>query len=102
MQVWIWTEITLGKAVTRDLAAIGVQNKFDRMMFSSSTLCSFSTAIAFITVFPVPICVINKIHYNLLSTQWQIIFSIVSILFNTHSLLDTSIRPFSRIYHLGI
>jgi len=47
---------TLGKAVTRDLAAIGVQNKFDRIIFSSSTLCSFSTAIAFMTVFPVPTC----------------------------------------------
>jgi len=58
--------------VTRDLAAIGVQNKFDKIMFSSSTLCSFSTAMAFITVFPVPICVINKIHYDLLSTQCQI------------------------------
>lgn len=56
MQIRI-IEITLGKAVTRDLAAIGVQNKFDRIMFSSSTLCSFNTAIAFITVFPVPIYV---------------------------------------------
>lgn len=46
---------TLGKAVTRDLAAIGVQNRFDKIIFSSSTLCSFSTAMAFITVFPVPI-----------------------------------------------
>lgn len=48
--------VTLGKAVTRDLAAIGVQNKFDKIIFSSSTLCSFNTAIAFMTVFPVPIC----------------------------------------------
>jgi len=54
MQIWI-IEITLGKAVTKDLAAIGVQNKFDRIMFSSSTLCSFNTAMAFMTVFPVPI-----------------------------------------------
>ena len=41
--------------MTKDLAAIGVQNKFDRIMFSSSTLCSFNTAMAFMTVFPVPI-----------------------------------------------
>lgn len=41
--------------MTRDLAAIGVQNKFDKMIFSSSTLCSFRIAIAFITVFPVPL-----------------------------------------------
>lgn len=59
------TEITLGKAVTRDLAAIGVQNKFDRMIFSSSTLCSFSTAMAFMTVFPVPMCAINVKYYDL-------------------------------------
>lgn len=52
----IHDSFTLGKAVTRDLAAIGVQNKFDRIIFSSSTLCSFSTAIAFMTVFPVPTC----------------------------------------------
>lgn len=45
---------TLGKAVTRVLAANGVQNKFESIMFSSKTLCSFNTAIAFITVFPVP------------------------------------------------
>lgn len=50
-------EITLGKAVIKDLAAIGVQNKFDSIIFSSRTLCSFKTAIAFITVFPVPTCV---------------------------------------------
>lgn len=51
---------TLGKAVTRDLAAIGVQNRFDKIIFSSSTLCSFSTAMAFITVFPVPKCISSK------------------------------------------
>lgn len=50
-------KVTLGKAVTRDLAAIGVQNKFDKIIFSSSTLCSFNTAIALMTVFPVPMCV---------------------------------------------
>lgn len=46
--------LTLGKTVTRVLAATGVQNKFDKMIFSSNTLCSFKTAMAFITVFPVP------------------------------------------------
>jgi len=54
------TKITLGKAVTKDLAAIGVQNKFDKIIFSSSTLCSFNTAIAFTTVFPVPKCLMKK------------------------------------------
>jgi hypothetical protein len=37
-----------------DLAANGVQNRFERIMFSSATLCSFNTATALITVFPVP------------------------------------------------
>lgn len=36
-------------------AAKGVENKFDKIMFSSKTLCSLSTATAFTTVFPVPI-----------------------------------------------
>jgi hypothetical protein len=45
---------TCGYAAITDLAANGVQNKFDRMMFSSATLCSFNTATALITVFPVP------------------------------------------------
>jgi hypothetical protein len=31
-----------------------VQNRFERIMFSSATLCSFNTATALITVFPVP------------------------------------------------
>ena len=48
------SQLTLGKAVTRTFAAGGVQNKFDKIIFSSSTWCSFRTAMALITVFPVP------------------------------------------------
>lgn len=59
-------KVTLGKAVTKDFAAIGVQNKFDKIIFSSSTLCSFNTAIALITVFPVPIINIQYFNYYIL------------------------------------
>jgi streptogramin lyase len=31
-----------------------VQNRLERIIFSSATLCSFNTATALITVFPVP------------------------------------------------
>lgn len=43
-----------GNSDVKDLAAVGVQNKFDKIIFSSATLCSFRTATAFETVFPVP------------------------------------------------
>lgn len=48
-------KLTCGKAVTIAFAAKGVENKFDKIMFSSSTLCSLSTVTDFITVFPVPV-----------------------------------------------
>lgn len=48
------TSLTWGKAAVIDRHATGVQNKFERIMFSSSTLCSLSTATALMTVFPVP------------------------------------------------
>lgn len=35
--------------------AEGVQNKLERIIFSSATLCSFRTATALETVFPVPV-----------------------------------------------
>lgn len=65
--------------MTRDLAAIGVQNKFDKIIFSSSTLCSFNTAMAFITVFPVPICAMNK-KYTIFFNSMPNILSILLIL----------------------
>lgn len=43
-----------GNSEVNDFAADGVQNKLDRIMFSSATWCSFRTATAFETVFPVP------------------------------------------------
>ena len=61
---------TLGNAVTKVLAAKGVQNKLDSMIFSSDTWCSLSTAIAFITVFPVPIAIMkNQSSFDCLNTR---------------------------------
>lgn len=46
---------TRGNLAVSILAANGVQNKFDRIIFSSGTLCSFKTVTAFTTVLPVPV-----------------------------------------------
>lgn len=46
---------TWGKAVTIVCVAGGVQNKFAKTIFSSSTEWSFNTLTALTTVFPVPV-----------------------------------------------
>lgn len=53
-------QVTWGYAVVTALAANGVENRFDRIIFSSKTLCSLSTETAFITVLPVPVQVHNN------------------------------------------
>lgn len=45
---------TNGNAVVIVWAAIGVVNRFDRIILSSATRCSLSTLTALITVLPVP------------------------------------------------
>lgn len=47
-------EQTKGNAEVMVCAAIGVVNKFERIMLSSDTRCSFNTFTALITVLPVP------------------------------------------------
>lgn len=70
-EVWI---VSSGNSVVRADTADGVQKRLERMMLSSITLCSFNTATALDTVFPVPVNMYKKclfsVSHKQLPTIW--------------------------------
>lgn len=67
--------ITLGNFEVTLSIATGVENILDKIIFSSATLCSFSTDTALLTVLPVPM---NKMKCaNYIPNHWSNMINVI-------------------------